>query len=492
MTTFAQRPDIQDMVKSALAATANRVNVGLEASRQLGTPYEESSKTASAEQGAEHVPTEMGEKLASALEYLADEQLKEAADPGSAENASPGVGPGQGANTLEVSESNRTEANIDAGQGGQAKDQIPTNPPMAKLPGQPATAANAMATDVDTTHPEQPEDPMGNATASNAAQKTAEALAQSNLDVLQKLAEGQDAPDKHHVRRAFLGNPVSSAIEAKKGDKLKAFGGAYVNRLKEGVKGMAAGGAAGAALGTAAAVAKGGKKGLSKGVGKALKKGLKGGGATGGVVGANVGGLAGDIKGNHGAKASELHAKHSKNKGSEKKASAEDLVASNLSVLQKIAEDAINPASISGGAATAQGADAPSGVSASEEGPEPPKPAPANTQAGLVGSNESAINYDKRDAKANMRADMAKLLNEPMHSKGGDQVLTRTLEHDGGAKIAAAQLTKTAAAKALLLKLAKEQASEKDAKAKKEKQSQMGGELSTPSGQSGFSAASSM
>ena len=372
MTSYAQRPDIQEMVKSALAATANRVNVTTEASRQLGFSPEE-SKTASAEQDVDHIPTELSEKYAAAIEYIADEQLKEAADPGSAENASPGVGPGQGNNALEVSESNRTEANIDAGQGGQAKDQIPTNPPMAKLPGQPATAANAMATDVDTTHPEQPVDPMGNAHASNAAQKTAAALVQSNLAVLQKLAK----VDTGSVKK----------VEGKE---------------------------------------------------------------------------------------------------------ASALALSNLALLHKLAEDAINPAQISGGGATAQGADAPSGVSAAEEGPEPPKPAPANTQAGLVGSNESAINYNKRDAKANMRADMAQLLNEPMQARSGDQVLSRTLDNDGGAKIAAAQLTKTAAAKALLLKLAKEQESEKDAKAKKEKQSQAGGDLSTPSGQSGFSAASSM
>jgi hypothetical protein len=368
-TTYSPRPSIQDLVKAAMAATASNANIGLEAAIQQGTPYEE--KTASAEDGIPHVPTEVCEKYASALDWIAEEQAKLAADPGSAENASPGVGPGQGPGTLEVSESNRTDTNMDAGESGKAKDQIPTNPPMAKLPGQPATAANSMATDVDTTHPEQPKDPMGNAHASNAPQKTAAALAARNLSVLQKLASG--------------------------------------GRKAEG-----------------------------------------------------------------------------------KTASA--LASSNLSVLRKLAEDAINPAQISAGPASAQGADAPDGVSGSEDGPVPPKPAPANTQASLVGSNESAISFTKRDAKANMRADMANLLNEPMQGKSGDEVLGKTLEHtsESGAKVAAARLTKTAAAKALLLKLAKEQQAADVAKTKKVKQSMAGGELSTPSGQSGFTAASTM
>lgn len=496
MTTFAPRPALQDIVKSAMAATSERANIGIEAARQMGLPHEDETKTASAEEEAHSFPTEMCEKYASALDYLAEEELKEAADPGSAENASPGVGPGQGANALEVSESNRTDANIDAGQSGQAKDQIPTNPPMSSTKEQSSDPANAMATNDDDNKPEQPTDPIGNATASNAAQKTAE-VAQRNLEVLSKLAKS----DYYEKGKGDATDKKGRKWDAKRVDKAEETGGKVVG----GITGAAYGGMGGAAAGGALANSRKVRKGVAKGALKAgikgknlgkLMKGLRGKGTLAGAAAGAVGlGLAGAKGiGSLSRKGSERQrgfydqvAEHSK------KASVEDLAAANLAVLSKMAEDAINPAQISAGAASAKGADAPDGVSAAEEGPEPPKPGPANSAAALVGSNDAAINYDKRQAKTNSRADMANLLREPMHSKSGDQVLSRTLEHtaESGAKIAASRLCKTAAAKALLLKLAKEQADDKS-KAKKEKQSQAGGDLSTPSGQSGFTASSPM
>jgi hypothetical protein len=66
--------------------------------------------------------------------------------------------------------------------------------------------------------------------------------------------------------------------------------------------------------------------------------------------------------------------------------------------------------------------------------------------------------------------------------------LAKTLDHtqQAGVKISH-DLTKTAAAQALLYKLAEEACGEKDDKKKKEKQSQLGG-LGDAAGQSGFSA----
>jgi len=128
-------------------------------------------------------------------------------------------------------------------------------------------------------------------------EKVAEAGA---CNALNKLAK--EDPEGHHWRRAFLSNPVSSAIEAKKGKKLKAFGKAYGNTLKETGKGALAGGTGGAAVGALGAL-------LSKGK---IKPGL--GAAMGGGLGAAGGSLAGSIKGEHGSKASLIHGEFSKNK----------------------------------------------------------------------------------------------------------------------------------------------------------------------------------
>ena len=129
MATMMQRPLLQDLVKQAMEGTASKVDITAEAARQLGHLGEQhETKTASAPEApaVDHVPTEVCEKYASALEHLA----KQAADPGSPGTASPGVGPGQGAGqVMEVLESDNTESNIDAGQGGQAiaKDVPPKN-----------------------------------------------------------------------------------------------------------------------------------------------------------------------------------------------------------------------------------------------------------------------------------------------------------------------------------------------------------------------------
>jgi hypothetical protein len=128
----------------------------------------------------------------------------------------------------------------------------------------------------------------------------------------------------------------------------------------------------------------------------------------------------------------------------------------------KQAEDAINPAQISAGAAV------PPETSASgEPGGQPVGGAP-NGNTGLVSSNESAINYKRNAAYSGRKADLAKYWQEPALSSATDTTLQQAFSHTGeaGTKFGSAPTIKVAAARALLLKLA-EQAEEK--KAEKEK-----------------------
>lgn len=129
---------------------------------------------------------------------------------------------------------------------------------------------------------------------------------------------------------------------------------------------------------------------------------------------------------------------------------AEDLFASNLARLGiKVAEDAINPAHISAGPAV------PPDTSASgQPGGEPAGGAPQGP-TGLVSSNQAAINYTRGQAYENRKTDMKKWLTEPMDSAAHDNTLQVAFDHtrEAGPKIAS---TKTAAARALLEKLAQE------------------------------------
>jgi hypothetical protein len=362
MARMMTRPTMHDLVKEAMAGTLSKVDITAEAARQLGHPVTPQEKTA-AQEGPTVLPDEVIEKYASALEHLA----KEAADPGSAGEASPGVGPGQGAGqVMQVLEAkSEGDGVMEAGQSGQAisQDVPPKDPPLMKTDEQNADPGNAMQTNDDMEHPEQPEDPMGNEKAPIAAQKQA----QVNLGYLLQLA------------------------------------------------GMAP--------------------------------------------------------------------------GEEQKTAA--LAKKNFEALAKLAEDAINPAQISAGAETAQGADAPDGASASEDGPIPPEPSDVNSQKRMIASNDAAINYTKREAKSDPKKDLGKVINEPALSAAHDSVLQKAWDNTdrAGAKIASAKLTKTAAAHALLLKLAEEAEEEKkDQEKKKEKNSQINPALSTPQGQTGMSA----
>jgi hypothetical protein len=150
------------------------------------------------------------------------------------------------------------------------------------------------------------------------------------------------------------------------------------------------------------------------------------------------------------AKAETAHKKE--DKGEEKDASSSASLVDYMLGITKKAEDAINPAKISAGAAV------PPETSASGESGGAPAGGMPQGPTGLVGSNESAINYNKSQAKSPVKADIGKYLDEPALSGATDSTLRAAFEHasasDNNKFASAAGVTKVAAARALLSKLA--------------------------------------
>jgi hypothetical protein len=132
----------------------------------------------------------------------------------------------------------------------------------------------------------------------------------------------------------------------------------------------------------------------------------------------------------------------------------------------KVAEDKQNPAKISAGSAESTKLQT---SAAGEAGGAPVGGAPQGP-TGLVGSNESAINYNRAQARSGRKGEMGKYVDEPMMSGRTDSTLKDVLTHSSAAdgnKFAGARdaAVKTAAAKALLAKLA-EESDKKDSKSK--------------------------
>jgi hypothetical protein len=120
----------------------------------------------------------------------------------------------------------------------------------------------------------------------------------------------------------------------------------------------------------------------------------------------------------------------------------------------KVAEDALNPAKISAGAAVP-----PETSAAGEPGGAPVGGAPQGP-TGLVGSTDAARKYTKGQAYANRKVDLRKYFQEPALSAQHDSTLRAAFDNTGkaGTKFAEAQQpaasVKTAAARVLLTKLA--------------------------------------
>jgi hypothetical protein len=106
--------------------------------------------------------------------------------------------------------------------------------------------------------------------------------------------------EDHTMSRALLGNPVSAAVHARKGEKLKAGGHALKHLAGQSLKGLGIGAGAGSLVGAGVGALKGGKEGAKRGA-------LIGGGLTG-----YLGGAAGALKGHLGSEATKIHKKYQK------------------------------------------------------------------------------------------------------------------------------------------------------------------------------------
>jgi hypothetical protein len=486
---------IQDMIKAAAAGAHDQTVVSLEAARQLANAGESmpSTKLAAADPQLESIPTNYVEKLAAAVDFI----VKSAEEPG----------PGTGPNALQVLEATSSNNEIEAGRGGAATSAHvpPQNPGLQRPAETPHGPANALEDNASMMHPEIPV---------KLSSADVEYLRKAAFDFskMRSGAEGAGKALKEHAGKAtaavgekakkfgkdFAGKESGKEVAALK-ERAKPFGAhAAMKPLIDKAKApttkaraIAGGGLVAAAGGTAAAVhhnkdkhasvtvdelrkvaafslgglregaksvahkvgdeAKwqaGAARGLAKDVGKGAKDiaGKAGEHAykhPGQVAGAA--GAAGVAAGAGGASA--LHHK--------KEASAVDqrLVDLYLTVVKQ-AEDAINPAKISAGAAVP-----PETSAAGEAGGAPAGGMPEGPR-GLVGSNESAINYQKREAKAPVKAQLAKVLTEPALSAAHDHTLDQAFDHTGqaGVKISSAVSTsiRSLAARAILEKLASE------------------------------------
>lgn len=170
------------------------------------------------------------------------------------------------------------------------------------------------------------------------------------------------------------------------------------------------------------------------------------------------------------AKAEAAHKEENGEKKEEKKASPDFIegLADGLIRFKKEAEDRINPAKISGGPAK----DSELHTSAAGEAGGAPVGGPPKGPTGLVGSNDSAINYNRAQARAGRKGEMDKYINEPMMSGKNDSTLKDVLTHASAAdgnKFAGAAAhdaaVKTAAARALLAKLNEEEEKKASARA---------------------------
>lgn len=361
-TTVTSRPTLNDMVKAAMAGAIDRVSITDEAVRQIGGTV----KSASAELNVQSLPTDLLNKLADALGYVAD-QIEKGASIEISGGSTGGTGPGAGPGALQVTQSAVSgDSVLKPGQTG-GKDEA--GAPMESGKHGPAPT-NAMGTNESMQHGSWPADVMNG--------KTAGDLASSNLERLSKVGAQQ--------KEALLPLPnmqkVRGAIAAK---------GTLPN--------------------------------------------LGGGGAGGGIVSAV------------------------------RKLAAEKLAE------KKQAEDANNPAQISAGHT---GGPVASGTASGEAVPS--QPADVSAQERLIGSNEAAINFTKRDATRDPISDAGRVYASPVMK---DPVLSQVFENSGKAGVktsAANDAIKIAAARALLSKLA----ADANDKTKKSKESAMGGAGAPP------------
>lgn len=418
MSTMTPRYTIQEMIKAATQGASDQAAVSLEGTRQLANSGEKvaSAQTATSH-GIESIPTTYVEKLAAAVAYVAD-TMKLAEE-----------GVGAGPNALHVSEATSSNNEIEAGRGGEATSAHipPKNPGEHKPSETPHGPSNALEDNASMMHKEQPVK-LGHVAELRKAAGAKE-LGKGALHLAKEVGKGAHGYAKEHPYQMAAGGFAGGANLMRKADKAEFE--------REGKVSSAV-----AELRKAAAFPMGG--------------------------GENKDDKEREPKAEQAAE-KKLEAKERKAGGGEgeKEASAFDsrLVDYFLS-MTKAAEDAINPAKISAGAAVP-----PETSMAGEAGGAPAGGMPEGPR-GLVGSNEAAINYQRREAKAPMRAQLAHVLNEPALSAAHDHILEQAFDNTGRAGVKIASSVRALSARAVLEKLA--EAACADEKTKKKVSAGMG------------------
>lgn len=381
-TAIGTRPlRLQDMLKTAMSESAQKINVSNEAARQQSIVEEPTKTAATQTEGVDH---DYCLKLASAVEMIIDTLDKHGADLAGPYNLTENkqeVGKGPGAlHVMEAEASKRFPEHQ-----GQGHHVVPMTPGLEK--GLKTERA-----------PSKLETNMEHPAGLHSTQTTAMSGGQG------KTAEEKCAKCNKPMDKCACGGKTAEASPAA---KIKA---AFV---------------AASATKTAAPEA---EKKETEGMDEA-KKGLD--------------------------KAEAAHKSEPENKeGSAKPNSLVEYLLSKTGGLKKTAEDAINPAHISAGAAV------PPDTSAAGEPGGAPAGGAGEGPKGLVSSNESAQHYKKNQAYAPRKAELAKYFAEPALTMSTDKTLAEAFEHTGqaGTKFASATggSTKVAAARAVLAKLAEE------------------------------------
>lgn len=369
MATQAARPTINEMVKKAMAGSIAAVEINREAVRQAQNLGEKTASVAAPSEKVTTTDLEQAEKLAAALDFVADELIKEGSSLGGSK-----VEPGKGPGALHV-----MEAEADG-----------------KQPFKPGNQGHGHSGQVAHSPAEGKSTPTGPAT---------------------------QMANNMHDPAGFHGKQQTSMVNQKTAseEKCKDCGKEKCSCAKT----------ASVAAGIRAVMSKtaGEDPKLEKKEGEGIeevKKGLE--------------------------KTEKAH--------EEEKKGFDTLATSALRQV-KTAEDAINPAKISAGAATPPD---------TRESGQSGGVSPAGGQTSLVGSNQAAIDYKRSAAKSVPKADLKAMIAEPALSSATDKTLGMAFAHTGeaGTKFASAEAgsVKTAAARTLLQKLAAEADEKKNAQDK--------------------------
>ena len=441
MGNLASRPSLSSMVKTAVAATAERIRITAESELQAAKTAGESCKKCGKEKcacmgkmaSAEAPSSDFVEKLASACDYAAELLRKEASTP---VGNPPGVSEAMGGATLKD-------------HHGQGVNIVPKHPGEQK-----GLSTEHGATQMDNTlaHGVPGEMPANIVSEKHAFSASPEG---HKYDAKMHASERDAAGVRREARAEYAKTSplkhvfLDTGLARKGVGPLSEVGDMYRERHGDyAAKKHEKGENAYNPLGGILTPTQREKKASDDSPLALIREKL----AAADAEKKETEGMREAEKGL--AKAEKAHESEPENKDEKKEGSAFASLADGLAAAIKQAEDAINPAQISAGKAVP-----PDTSAAGESGGEPVGGAPRGPTS-LVGSNEAAQNYTKGQSHGPRREELGKYFAEPALSATHDSTLRDVFVHTGqaGTKFAsapaAASPVKTAAARVLLSKLA--------------------------------------